>query len=112
MTETRTNGGLSERDMQALDLTLADHLLVKRDLEDARAQIAELQSALAQAQVTIKALHEMGEFADTRMAKAVADRDQAVEQRAKYESFLDIIETAIPKLREVERTNHDKKIEA
>ena len=100
MTETRTNGGLSERDMQALDLTLADHLLVKRELDDARRQITELQAALAQAQVAINALKHWSEDGDARIAQAVADRDRAVEQRAKYESFLDIIETAIPRLRE------------
>lgn len=99
MTDTRINGELSDKQMEALNFTFADHLRVKGELDDARDQIAELQSALAQAHVTIDALKQWNQHADDRVAKAVADRDQAFEQRAKYESFLDIIETAIPKLR-------------
>jgi len=97
---TDTNGQLSDRQMQALDFTFAEHLIVVGELKNARDQIAELEAARARDQVTIETLKQWAEHNDKRVADAVAVRDRAVEQCAKYEPFLDIIASAIAKMRE------------
>jgi hypothetical protein len=87
MLDKRNGAGLSDEQSKAVEAGLAMHLRVKAALDDAQRVIATQQSAITQAAVEIEALRSFNNMLESRIAGAVAERDLAVGQRAKYESL-------------------------
>jgi hypothetical protein len=111
---TRANGvDLNERQMQALDFTFADHLRVVGELEDVRRQNVELLDLITRSKVEIEALRSFNNLLESRVNAAIAERDLAVGQRAKYEALFSMMLAtmrefnvpAVPLIREMESKN-------
>jgi septal ring factor EnvC (AmiA/AmiB activator) len=90
MTETRVNGGeLSDKQMEALAFTFADHLRVKGELDQARDEIAALRQQLTGNAVEIEGLRSLRNHFENMMHEYAAERDGAVADRAKCESIIE-----------------------
>jgi len=97
MTDTRTNGELSDTQMQALNFAFADFLRVKGELDDERDQNAELRIKLAECEAKLKAMHEHNAFLEDRLNLATVDRTLAMDQRAEYAVRLDMLRKILEK---------------
>jgi hypothetical protein len=110
---TRVNGGSLDEQSKAVEAGLAMHLRVKAELEDARRHNSELQELLTRCNVEIEALRSFNTLLESRVESAIAARDLAVGQRAKYESLFAMIMAtmrefnipAVPLIRELESHN-------
>jgi hypothetical protein len=90
--QPRPNGGqLNDKQQQALEFTFAEHLRVKGELDEARREIGELRMSLSQCAVELEALRSFNNLLESRVAGCVADRDLAVERRAKNEAVLEAV---------------------
>ena len=95
---TRTNGAeLDDRQKRALDFTFAEHLAVKGELEDARAEIGELRQQLTQNAVEIEGLRSLRNHFENMMHEYAAKCDAATARCAKFAALLSVIATALDK---------------
>ena len=97
MTDTQTNGPLSDHQMQALSFTFADHLRVKGELDHANDEIAELRIQLASAKAALEAMREHNDFLENRLNIATVDRKLAMDQRAEAVVYLNAIRKILEK---------------
>jgi hypothetical protein len=81
--------------MQALDLTLADHLIVKGELEDARREIAKQESRLTQAAIEIEGLRSLRNHFEGMMHAYAAERDAAIARQATAESIIENLRSIV-----------------
>lgn len=92
----KTNGpALNDLQMQALNFTFADHLVVKGELDDARRLIATLEQRLTQNGVEIEGLRSLRNHFEGMMHEYAAERDAAVAQRAKAESIIENLRSIV-----------------
>jgi hypothetical protein len=98
---------------KAVEAGLAMHLRVKAALDEARDVIAQQESRLTQATVEIESLRSFNTMIESRIESAIAERDLAVGQRAKYEALFSMMLAtmrefnvpAVPLIRELESKN-------
>jgi hypothetical protein len=98
---------------KAVEAGLAMHLRIKAALDDARGVIARQESQLTQAAVELEALRSFNTMLESRIESAIAERDLAVGQRAKYEALFSMMLAtmrefnvpAVPLIREMESKN-------
>jgi hypothetical protein len=82
-----TNGELDERDLKVVEAGVTYFQQVKRDLENARLEISELQTTIASKDVIIEGLKSLNNYNASIMQSVILDRDVAVGHRAKYEAM-------------------------
>ena len=95
MTDTQTNGQLSDQQRLALDFTYAKHLIVVGERDEALDQLAELRIQLASAKAALEAMREHNDFLENRLNIATVDRKLAMDQRAEYAVRLKMLEAII-----------------
>src|SRR5262245_21003906 len=82
--EAGVNGGLNDEQAAAVQAGLAMHIRVKGQLEESQAEVKKLQMACANAAVENESLRSFNNLLESRINAAVAERDQAVAERAQY----------------------------
>lgn len=87
-TTPKANGPeLSPRQMQALEFTFADHLRVIGERDAAQQDVGKLRQAVTEALTQIETLRSWNAHLESQVESAIAKRDQAVAERAVYETF-------------------------
>jgi uncharacterized protein YdgA (DUF945 family) len=88
---TITNGAALDEQTKTIEAGVALHVRVRAELEDARREIGELRMVVSQNAVENEALRSLVNMLESRVAGCVADRDLAVERRAKNEAVLEAV---------------------
>ena len=97
MTDTRTNGQLSERQLEALDFTYAKHLIVVDELKNALDQIAELRVQVAERDAKVEAMDKLNDMYLDQLNVAITDRKLIADQLAKAAAKLELIGKCVEK---------------
>jgi hypothetical protein len=87
----RTNGAAIDEETKTVEAGVAHFARVRGELDDARREIGELRMSLSQCAVELEALRSFNNLLESRVAGCVADRDLAVERRAKNEAILEAV---------------------
>jgi predicted phosphodiesterase len=92
----RGNGGeLSDKQMEALAFTFADHLRVKGELDEALNRLHLAEKLIAVNKIEIEGLRVELAQGHTRIESYQLERDRAVAERAKLAALLSVMHTAM-----------------
>jgi hypothetical protein len=87
----RNGNGLTDEQTKAVEAGLAMHLRIKGDLDDAHRELHELREVIAKNTVEIEALRSFNNLLESRINGCIAERDQAIGERAQFEALFSMI---------------------